>query len=46
MYNKMKIPKIEDYIKKDPSELTTAEILIGYQKYAKALEKYIECKLQ
>lgn len=41
----MEIPKIENYIKKDPSELTTGEILISYQKYAKALEKYIKEQL-
>lgn len=37
----MKQPNIKDYIKLDPSELSTGEILIGYQKYAKALEKYV-----
>lgn len=42
----MEKPKISNYIKKDPSELTTGEILIGYQKYAKALEKYIEEQLR
>lgn len=42
----MKKPEISNYIKKDPSELTTGEILIGYQKYAKALEKYIEEQLR
>jgi hypothetical protein len=42
---KMEKPEISNYIKKDPSELTTGEILIGYQKYAKALEKYIEDQL-
>jgi hypothetical protein len=38
----MKIPDISDYIKKDPSELTNSEILVGYQNYSKALEMYIE----
>ena len=42
----MEKPEISNYIKKDPSELTIGEILIGYQKYAKALEKYIEEQLR
>jgi hypothetical protein len=41
----MKRPKIEEYIKQDPSELTTGEILIGSQKYAKALDSYINKQL-
>ena len=41
----MERPKIDNYIKQDPSELTTGEILIGYQKYAKALDDYINKQL-
>lgn len=45
----MEKPEISEYIKNDPSELSNAEILIGYQKYSKALWKYadhLESKLK
>ncbi|MFZ3564042.1 hypothetical protein [Tenacibaculum finnmarkense] len=42
----MERPKIDNYIKKDPSELTTGEILIGYQKYAKALNEALTEQLR
>ena len=38
----MKRPKISEYIKKDPSELSNSDVLLGYQKYAKAIDKYAD----
>ena len=38
----MKRPDISDYIKQDPSELSNAELLIGYQNYSKVMDKYVD----
>ena len=38
----VKRPEIKEYIKLDPSELSNAEIMIGYKKYSKAMVKYAD----